>query len=123
MMENFFDGFLNFLFWFGLAYVGTNLIFSFIGYYFDRKLLQMQEAISEFRKNNLACRVEQHGDIFYIYDVSTGDFVAQGTTVEEIKTHVEKTRYRDLRIYVTEGEENVIDALKRTSANLETGHA
>ena len=83
------------------------------------------EAIkAEAAKTTIAARVEQHDDMFYVYDVQDGMFLAQGATIAELREILEQ-RFQHKRIFVTEGEQHVIDRLRATEpkTDLETNHA
>lgn len=117
------NDFLLFLLCFATGYFGVKLTMFLIRGYLERRLEEMHAELEAFRRSNIACRVERHGDIFYIYDVDTGDFVAQGGSVEEIRDHVAQTRYRGLRVFVAEGDEDVIQALTGTHPDMGATHA
>lgn len=83
------------------------------------------EAIkAEAAKTTIAARVEQHDDMFYVYDAQDGMFLAQGSTIAELREILEQ-RFQHKRIFVTEGEQDVIDRLRATEpkTDLETNHA
>ena len=72
------------------------------------------EAIkAEAAKTVISARVEQHSGVFYVYDATNDHFLAQGNTVAELRETLEK-RFRGKNIFVTEGDESVISALRST---------
>lgn len=80
----------------------------------EKEVDSLVDAIkAEAAKTTIAARVEQHGDVFYIYDTANDHFLAQGSTVTELREILE-LRFRDKKVFVTEGEESTIDALRAT---------
>jgi hypothetical protein len=73
----------------------------------DRALFEMEVRdklgfVQEELKKILVLRVEQNGDVFYIYNQVTNEFVCQGKTLQEIQ-EVYKLRFPDRRALVDEG--------------------
>ena len=55
--------------------------------YLDRKMNQVMRAIHEdINENVIHINIERHGDMTYIYDKETKQFMAQGKTREELET-------------------------------------
>lgn len=83
------------------------------------------EAIkTEAAKTVISARVEQHSGVFYVYDTTNDHFLAQGNTIAELRETLEQ-RFSGKNIFVTEGDQDVIDRLRATTppTNLETDHA
>ena len=115
-MESFLIGFV----------IGSILVWVAYGIMIRIATKQAQEqiqtlvsAIEKEAKNIIQARVELHDGIFYVYNTNDGSFMAQGTTMTEIRQSIE-SRWHEARVYVTEGEKDVIEALKQTGSDLET---
>ena len=75
----------------------------------DKALFEMEVRdklgfVQEELKKILVLRVEKFGDVFYIYNQVTNEFVCQGKTLQEIQ-EVYKLRFPDRRALVDEGSE------------------
>ena len=55
---------------------------------------------------DIACRLEQHDDIWFLYNVDNNEFVAQGRTRQELDAAVAQ-RFPDRRVVVKGVDENV----------------
>ena len=81
-------GFLEFLFW---MFIGK-LIMDFIRHTGNAKK-ELQEEIKEsIAAKTHIVNVEQHADVYYWFDHESGEFLAQGRTMEEI-VDVVKSRF------------------------------
>lgn len=74
---------------------------------------RLEESIEQAEKivQNIEARVEEHSGVFYVYNVEDESFIAQGRTVEELREHI-KRRAIEGRIFITTGDEDVIQKLK-----------
>lgn len=80
----------------------------------DRQIAELEKVIAEQKKNQqVNARVEKIGDDFYIYNIKTGEFIAQGRTLDEINTVI-RQRWPDRMILVTEGVGDAAKELKAT---------
>ena len=87
----------------------------------EQQVEQLVEAIKALSVADLVqARVEESDGVFYIYRVDDDSFLAQGTTMAELKEHIE-SRMKDARVYVTQGDVAVLEKLKATAT--ETTHA
>lgn len=71
--------------------------------------------MNRLQENMIMCRVEQHEGVFYVYNTRDQSFVAQGKTLSELQQAVE-SRWRDVDIYLTEGDQAVLQSLKATES-------
>ena len=78
--------------------------------------------LKQLAENIIPARVEQHEGVFYVYNTRDGSFIAQGTSISEIKSRIEE-RMKDTTVMVTEGDIDVLQRLKDTKTDAETGHA
>ena len=76
--------------------------------------------IKKTAENIIPARIEQHDGVFYVYNTRDGSFIAQGTSLAEIKARIEE-RMKDATVMVTEGDTDVLQKLK--DSGVETGHA
>ena len=67
--------------------------------------------LKQLAENIIPARVEQHDGVFYVYNTRDGSFIAQGTSIDEIKARIEE-RMKDATVMVTEGDQSVLDQLK-----------
>jgi hypothetical protein len=71
---------------------------------FEKDVRDKLGFVQEELKKILVLRVEKTGDVFYIYNQVTNEFVCQGKTLEEIQK-VYSLRFPDRRALVDEGSE------------------
>ena len=89
----------------------------------SRAEADIDSIVAEIKKtaeNIIPARVEQHDGVFYVYNTRDGSFIAQGTSIAEIKARIEE-RMKDATVMVTEGDADVLRQLQGT--RVETGHA
>jgi lipopolysaccharide export LptBFGC system permease protein LptF len=70
----------------------------------------LEEALKE-HVDLIPCRVEQHDGVFFVYNNDTNEFMAQGSTLAELRERI-KTRWKDQRVSVVAGDEAVLEQLK-----------
>lgn len=71
----------------------------------------IKEAIKEVEKEMVGINIEKHNGIFYAYREDDNQFVAQGTTVEELRTAF-KTVYPNKVTYLAGGDEEAVKEMK-----------
>jgi len=79
-----------------------------------RRIEQQLETLEEALKEHvdlIPCRVEQHNGVFFVYNNETNEFMAQGNNLAELRERI-KTRWKDRRVSVVAGDENVLAQLK-----------
>ena len=84
----------------------------------ENNLQRLQHVIEHLQQGMILARVEEEDGVFYIYNTKDSTFMAQGTTVAEIRQRIEQ-RWQDVSVYVTEGDKDVIERLKSTSGPVE----
>jgi hypothetical protein len=47
--------------------------------------------------------IEKHGDVFYLFEKKTGNFIAQGINMEQLKAHCD-TRFKNKVIFANDDE-------------------
>ena len=80
----------------------------------EAQLETLMAAIKTVSATNIEARVEQHDGVFYIYRVDDNTFIAQGNSLTELRQRIED-RVKDARVFVTEGDPEVVSALKATA--------
>ena len=83
---------------------------------------RLLHVLEQLKQGQILARVEEQDGVFYIYNTEDDSFMAQGSTVTELRERIEQ-RWRDVRVYVTQGEQDVIDRLKATNPDMETDRA
>ena len=78
-------------------------------------LSNLMHVIEQLEKTMISVRVEQHDGIFYAYNVRDDSFVAQGSSIKELKEAIDG-RWKDMQVFVSEGDPTVIEALKATES-------
>jgi len=79
-------------------------------------------AIQEQERNTIPARVEQHDGMYYVYNLRDDSFLAQGSTLLELKNRLE-SRVKNAHVFVTEGDADVLERLKATQSDVETTNA
>lgn len=79
-----------------------------IGGYLRAKLIsniheKIEEAAEEMKERWIMVNIEQHDDIFYLYEKDTNQFIAQGKTIEEISQRCQE-RFKDRTIIADEND-------------------
>ena len=119
-MENigqFIMEFGDFLIWFGIGWVITNLVLSLLAFLLRRHIEQSIEseltgvgqALDEERL--IALTVEQDNDEYFCYNSITKDFVCQGRDLKEIRERF-RARYPDKDAAIYDGDQTAVATLK-----------
>ena len=103
-----------------IAAVLINIAWRLVTRRAEQQIEQLAEAIKTLSANQIQARVEEQAGVFYVYRVDDNTFLAQGTTMSELRERIE-SRMKDAMIYVTEGDAEVLARLKATVT--ETTHA
>ena len=119
-MENigqFIMEFGDFLIWFGIGWVITNLVLNLLAFLLRRHIEQSMEseltgvgqALDEERLIALTVEVDQ--DQYFCYNSITKDFVCQGSDLKEIRERF-RARYPDKDAAIYDGDESAVTTLK-----------
>lgn len=108
-MENF--DWASFLFYSAIGWV----IAKIISVYLEVKNRQLEQDI-QFLKDRIENRVidvkvEQHGEMFYLFDKRNDTFVAQGRNLKEVSQHVDE-RFKGRKVILANTEELTASGLK-----------
>jgi len=107
----------DFLIWFGIGWVITNLILGLLAFLLRRHIEQSMEkelsyvgqALDEERL--IALTVEQQHDQYFCYNSVTNDFVCQGRDLKEIRERF-RERYPDKDAAIYDGDRTAVATLK-----------
>ena len=119
-MENigqFIMEFGDFLIWFGIGWVITNLVLSLLAFllrrHIERSIEQelngVGQALDEERL--IALTVEVDDNQYFCYNSITKDFVCQGTDLTEIRKRF-RERYPDKDATIYDGDQTAVSTLK-----------
>jgi MFS superfamily sulfate permease-like transporter len=86
----------------------------------DKQIEKLFQELKETTDNiAVPVRVESHNGIFFLYRIKDNTFLTQGADLAEIRENVQIIA-KDMHVYVAEGDDDVIQALKNTDTKLET---
>lgn len=71
------------------------------------------QVIERLKESIIHARVEEADGVFYVYNTADQSFMAQGTTIAELRERIEQ-RWADAQVMITQGERAVLDRLKAT---------
>ena len=119
-MENigqFIMEFGDFLIWFGIGWVITNLVLSLLAFLLRRHIEQSMEheltsvgqALDE--EKLIALTVEIDDNQYFCYNSITKDFVCQGSDLKEIRERF-RARYPDKDAAIYDGDQTAVATLK-----------
>jgi hypothetical protein len=109
--------FSDFLIWFGIGWVITNLVLSLLAFLLrwhveqsmESELTGVGQALDEERL--IALTVEQDNDQYFCYNSITKDFVCQGSDLTEIRERF-RARYPDKDAAIYDGDKTAVATLK-----------
>lgn len=74
------------------------------------------QVIERLKESIIHARVEEQDGVFYVYNTADDAFMAQGTTIAELRERIEQ-RWADVQVMITQGDQAVLDRLKATGPN------
>lgn len=107
----------DFLIWFGIGWLITNLVLSLLAFLLRRHIEQSMEseltgvgqALDEERL--IALTVEVDNNQYFCYNSITNDFVCQGRDLKEIRERF-RARYPDKDAAIYDGDKTAVATLK-----------
>ena len=107
----------DFLIWFGIGWVITNLVLSLLAFLLRRhieqsmeqELVRVGQALDEERLIALTVEVDQNQ--YFCYNSITKDFVCQGSDLTEIRKRF-RARYPDKDAAIYDGDQTAVATLK-----------
>jgi len=64
--------------------------------------------------SGIQARLEEHQGMFYVYDISDNQFIAQGTDADALAQAVVQRAGDDRAVNITEGDKDVIERFRKT---------
>lgn len=102
---------LTFLMWYVIGWLIFKLLVRpWIQRQLETRIAKIEAELKQISESVIEAKVEEYHGQFYLFDKETDVFVGQGYTAKEIADKLNK----NLRIYVTEGEPEVIRRFKET---------
>lgn len=87
----------------------------------QRQGIEIEQFINQLRQHSkdilVEARLEEHHGEFYLYRVDNGEFIAQGTTAQEITERTDQ-RIRDKTVVVTESDAEVLSRYRATKKDV-----
>lgn len=80
----------------------------------------LMRVIENLKRSIIHARVEEADGVFYVYNTADQSFMAQGTTVTELRERIEQ-RWADAQVLITEGDKDAIERLKGTDSQQSAG--
>ena len=116
------DFMLGVLIGIAISIIIGNILLNIANSRVDRQIEKLFQELKE-KVDNVAIpvRVELHNGIFFVYRVKDNTFLTQGANLAEIRENVQIIA-KDMHVYIAEGDDDVIRALKNTDTMLETDH-
>ena len=94
------------LFYFGLKFMIGHAISKL------HKELDTLDEVAEAIDKIILARVELHNNQYYVYNNETDEFIAQGTSLKELRERI-KDRWSEYKISVVAGDDLAIDQLQK----------
>jgi len=76
---------------------------------FSSEEQELEQAVADFEDAVVLCKVEQIGNVYYLYNSQNDNFVGQARTAQEI---VDLSESIQKHIMIVDGDDNVVDNLK-----------
>jgi hypothetical protein len=107
----------DFLIWFGIGWVITNLVLGLLAWLLrrhiersmEKELSYVGQALDE--EQLIALTVEVNNNQYFCYNSITNDFVCQGSDLSEIRRRF-RERYPDKDAAIYDGDQTAVAALK-----------
>jgi len=101
---------VNTFFWALLLLLALRILAGWTSRHIDDRLEQINAEIEEIKKVYKRVKIEQHHDIFYLFDADTDTFIGQGRTMQEIADRVRG----EMVLNVMEGDPDVVKRFRDT---------
>ena len=110
--------FVGMIFGMCLALVVVYLYLRMVMLRAAQNLDDLMQVIERLKESIIHARVEEQDGVFYVYNTADQSFMAQGTTIAELRERIDQ-RWQDSQVLITEGDKDVIERLKGTGADLQ----
>jgi hypothetical protein len=106
----FFNMMLEAFFWFLVFWFAFQIFGGMFNRHMETRIEQLNAEIEEIQKIYKRVKIEQHHDIFYLFDADTDTFIGQGRTMQEITDRIRG----EVVLNVMEGDPDVIKRFRDT---------
>lgn len=101
----------------GVAYVMMRIVVWATLRQMERRGVEIENLVHKIKQDAQAlvveARLEEHQGEFFLYRVDNGEFIAQGTTAQEIQDRTDK-RISGQAVVVTESDDGVMERYRAT---------
>jgi len=109
------DAFINtFIITFAIVFLAGYALRSF-GSELQEEELEELKLFQEFEEAIVLCKVEQLGDVFYLYNSQDDTFVGQARSIDEFTQLSENLQKH---IMIVDGDDEVVDQLKKVTSEI-----
>ena len=84
------DNFISVLVWMLVIWLALNFIRLYLQAKNDILREELEVVSKKIKETIITVSIEKHGDIFYLFEKETNNFIAQGQTMAEIKEVMQK---------------------------------
>ena len=89
-----------------------------------RKQVDLDGLVQRFEQetvtSNIQARIEEHQGMFYVYDISDNQFIAQGTDANDLAQAVVQRAGDNHTVTIAEGDKDVIERFRNTIAKTDS---
>lgn len=75
---------LDVVFWTAVIWMAVSLVRHLVLVYLDNKIMALNSELVYMRQHYRRAKIEQHSGVFYLFDVDTNEFLAQGRDAQEL---------------------------------------
>lgn len=98
------------LFWALVFWIAFRILGTMIGQHLDNKLKELDAELTAIKKIYKRVKIEEHHDMFYLFNADTDEFIGQGRTAQEIAERIRG----EVVLNVMEGDPDVIKRFRET---------
>ena len=109
-MIEFFNLMIEAFFWALLFWLALQVIGGMFNQRINAKLEEINAEIEDIKRVYKRVKIEQHHDIFYLFNADTEEFIGQGRTMQEIADKIRG----EVVLNVMEGDPDVIKRFRDT---------
>jgi hypothetical protein len=107
------DLLLNTLAWAAFVYFSLRMLRSYTQNYLQQRIAETETEIAEIQRRYREVKVEQHGDILYLFDAHNDQFIAQGQSAQDFLDRV----CQDTVFRIVDGKPQVCERFKEMFAS------
>ena len=98
------------LFWAVVFWLAFRILGAMISQHLENKLKELDAEIAAIKKTYKRVKIEEHHDMFYLFNADTDEFIGQGRTAQEIAELIRG----EVVLNVMEGDPDVIKRFRET---------